>query len=243
MKIRFLFPLLSVFCTATVAVESMGSIKDLVVTSKELSPGSYCVLDLDWTIMRPAPGHDAEEYIRDHINDYAPLINIMGQFTDMSQKNIEWALHCAFLTSDDHAVMPVEKDTISIINKLQESGIPILVVTQRLATPCVMAKTIRQLNNLGITLPELNGVFSMRGAQGPVAVRQSVIFCGRNPKSTVLSTYFISQHLLPSCVLYADDRWEHAQDVETVFKKRNMRMRALWYRFGACAQVVATNPQ
>jgi hypothetical protein len=118
-------------------------------------------------------------------------------------------------------VRPIEPDFISLIKDLQNKEIVVIGLTHR--QPSIINSTIRQVFSLSIdftkTAPKINEPFEVN-INGPSLFKKGVLFVGDyNKKSDVLLKFFEKTSVMPSKIVFFDDKRSNVEDLSPMLDK------------------------
>jgi len=109
-------------------------------------------------------------------------------------------------------VRSVDPKTPSLVQCLQESKIPVLVLTAR--DPIEQVHTQKQIESLPIHfINDFPEKFDLPSSK-PGLYEQGVIYCGDNTKIVALTAFFQEVGQMPKKIIFVDDRRDNVKELE-----------------------------
>lgn len=199
----------SVFFTHADIVQkkNISSITEYVdENNKEL----LVILDLDNTTLRPTDLNKASDEWFCAASKY---------FVDQglsSSAAIEKILPLYFKLQESAVVQPVEPEIVTLLQKFQNKGIPIIALTARSLE--IEACTINQLKSIDIdfsvTSPQIKKGKDFSNLAKPVRYSKGIMFCSGNSKGKTLLSLFEATDFWPNKVIFVDDKMKYLESVE-----------------------------
>jgi len=169
------------------------------------------IFDIDNTILELPDGKGSPQWVMALIKhgqslglDYTQAYNI-----------IKPVIHDIFMTT---VVKPVEPETALIIAQLQQQNIHVIGLTAR-STPTVN-DTIKHLDSIAISLKStglsLKSPLEIAHLPFPneIQYQEGILFCGFNPKGSMLQTLLKSTAYTPEKIIFVDDQIKDLASVE-----------------------------
>ena len=194
--------------THTIILES-NKLEDVY---KHLKKNTLVLFDIDNTIaniqgnIEPWVHHKAEQLSRNGLN---------------KEEAFHFTLCMFFILTDFAKFLPIG-NAPDIIQDLQKKSIPVLALTKRSMPFSKM--TIKKLRKIGIdfskqTLYQKNINLPATYMGG---FSHGIIFTGSNKKGEILSLFLKKTNLVPSKIIFLDDRRKHLQSVANMCKEKNI---------------------
>lgn len=193
-----------------------------------LNPADVLVLfDLDNTIYEPdeADGVGSDQHVTYMANQIMAGTGVT--FSEALQEILP-----AFFKLMHHLTMvPVEKETPSIMKQLQERGFRVMALTAR-SLPLQQC-TIEQLNAIGIDFSPTG--FAIDHDTLDVQLTHTsryykgVLFGNRNCKALALLKFFELINYWPKLVIFVDDKAHNIEVVETALTEKNIPVVGIRY--------------
>ncbi len=153
-----------------------------------------------------------------------------------SQKAFETILACYTIAHESALIQPVEPTTIPLLQLLQESKTPLIVLTARSIVP----QTKRELQNMQNASVSEFSFASFHLAQSPLTLQlskepayyeQGILYCGSNNKGEALTSLINKLQLTPKKIIFIDDKEKHVLAVEQAVKKLQIPFVGLRYAY------------
>ncbi len=198
-------------------VESV-SITDIY---KYIQPDEYnkdllVIFDIDNTVAKTPTELGSDQWFTAKVEQFQTQGKSLLQAIDLTLPEL---FHIQF-----HSwLIPVEKQTISVINDLQSKGVSVIALTARSLE--LTQRTIEQLSRLGIhftkTDPYECPLTHGHGHGKAGLYIDGIIFSGNHNKGEMLTSWLnkISYH--PKKIIFIDDKLKNLQAVETAVHKRD----------------------
>lgn len=120
-------------------------------------------------------------------------------------------------------IVPIEKDTVSVINTLQEKGVTVIALTARSLE--LTQRTIEQLHHLGIhftkTDPYECPLTHGHGHGKAGLYIDGIIFSGEHSKGEMIVSWFKQIKYRPKKIIFIDDKLKNLQSVEKALHNRD----------------------
>ena len=211
-----------------VGYKAFTSTSDEIVESSNITdiynyiqPNEYnkhllVIFDIDNTIAKTPTELGSDQWF------YAKVDQLKAQGKN-TQQAIDLTLPELFHIQFHSWLVPVEKQTVSVINNLQKKGVSVIALTARSLE--LTQRTLEQMYQLGISFtktdpyecPLTHG--HKHGKKGLYI--DGVIFSGNHNKGEMLVSWLSQIRYRPKKVIFIDDKLKNLQAVETAVHKRD----------------------
>jgi phosphoserine phosphatase len=168
---------------------------------------SMVIFDLDNTLVHPQSEVGSAQWF-----DYMLQQKVrMGLSVEDALQEL---LPLSFKVQNHVDLLPVENDTLHVLDKLRKKGIVTVALTARSDT--LVTRTIYQLQKIGINFNaknEFNRELTLDYPR-PVLLKNGIIFCANNDKGSVLFSILTLVNYHPKKIIFVDDKLEHLLEVE-----------------------------
>lgn len=194
----------------------------LSVVRSYLAPGCLVIYDIDNTIAQPTGRIGSDEWFT------YMLQKEQGQGLDFARA-LEKVLpvYCEVQLHID--LQPTEKEGPQLLKRLQQEGVYVMALTAR-SLPLVN-RTIAQLADIGINFSHnhLGPQILLRELRAPYVYKRGILFSGQNNKGDALVDFLHQIDLMPSRVIFVDDKLKNLHDVEAALDKARIPFYGIRY--------------
>ncbi len=201
-------------------------IPDIIVESKSITdiytyikPNEYnknllVIFDIDNTIGKTPTNFGSDQWF------YA-MRNQLRASGKSDQEVLDILLPTVFHIQFNTWLVPVEKDTVEVINNLQKKGVSVVALTARSLE--LAHRTIEQLHHLGIyfTKTDPHECPIKYGNKKPGLYIDGIIFSGNYDKGEMLVNWFKQIKYRPTKIIFIDDKLKNIQSVEKALHNRD----------------------
>jgi FMN phosphatase YigB (HAD superfamily) len=182
---------------------------------QDLHKNTLVVLDIDNTIARTPTDLGSDQWF------YAMSKRLTAEKGMAEQDAMNMILPTVYHIQKNTHLVPVEPDTVSIINQLHDHGVTVIGLTAR--SLGIHQRTVEQLKALGIhfsnTTPHQ---FYMKDCDGqPGLFCDGIIFSGHCDKGELLNEWLTTIGYHPKKVIFVDDKMKNIHSVERALHQRN----------------------
>lgn len=139
------------------------------------------------------------------------------------EEGIELTLPQLFHIQRHSWMVPIEENTISVINDLQKKGVTVIALTARSLQ--LTLRTIEQLQRLGIyftkTDPYECPLVHGHGHGKPGLYINGIIFSGSHSKGEMLVSWLKQSKYRPKKIIFIDDKLKNLESVEQALHQRD----------------------
>jgi len=207
------------YFTATndVIVES-NTITDIYTYIKpdEYNKNLLVIFDIDNTIGKMPTDLGSDQWFYAKVEQ----LKLSGKTT---QEAIDLTLPHLFEIQFNSWLIPIEKETVSVINTLQEKGVTVIALTARSLD--LTQRTIEQLHRMGIyftkTDPHECPLVHGHGHGKPGLYIDGIIFSGEHSKGEMIISWFKQIKYRPKKIIFIDDKLKNLQSVEKALHNRD----------------------
>ncbi len=192
---------------------SINSVFDYIKPD-EYDKSTLVMFDIDNTLGRFSNDLGSDQWF------YAMLESFKSQGLSQ-EKALEKLLPISFQIHYYSWMIPVEKDTVSVVNTLQKKGVSVIGLTARSLE--LTQRTIEQLDHMGIyfTKTDPHECPLKYGMEKPGLYIDGIIFSGRYNKGEMVYNWFKAIKYQPKKVIFIDDKLKNLESVEQALVKRN----------------------
>lgn len=125
---------------------------------------------------------------------------------------------------------PMESTTIELLKDLQKQGIPIIILTARMAN--LAQRTHEQVSRIGLDLSQSLSLANHTipaCPELPVPFHQGMLLCSEQNKGAVLSSFLKHNSLSPKKVIFVDDRTDHVASVNRAMQTMDIDCTTIHY--------------
>ncbi len=208
------------------SIERPDSVLDIIVESNRianiydyLNPSDYnkntlVIFDLDNTLIHSSTDLGSDQWF------YAMGKKLEDRGMSL-QEAVNHLLPSFFHIMDHTWMVPTEKNTVSVINKLLAKGVTVIGLTARSIE--MHQRTIEQLERLGIFFSTIRAhKFALEECAGKSGLyADGIIFSGNCDKGELLNHWLNIVGYHPKKVIFVDDKLKNIRSVETALHKRN----------------------
>jgi hypothetical protein len=201
-------------------------IPDVIVESKHITdiysyikPHEYnknllIIFDIDNTIATTPTDFGSDQWF------YAMKNRLMKTGTS-EQDALNIMIPLFIQIQHDTWLVPVEKNTISVINSLQDKGVSVIALTARSLE--LAHRTLEQLQHMGIFFTRTDPYECpiTYGNTKPGLYIDGIIFSGNYDKGEMLVHWFKQSNYRPIKVIFIDDKLKNLHSVEKALHDRN----------------------
>lgn len=216
------FSLIWITCVgATICAEIIESNRLSIIRSY-LAPGCLVICDIDNTLAHPTGRIGSDEWFS-YMLQYEQAQGL--DFSHALQKVLpvycEVQLHIG--------LQPTEKNAPQLLKSLQQEGVYLMSLTAR-SLPLVN-RTITQLAEIGIDFSHnhVGPQILLRELRAPYVYKRGILFSGQNNKGDALVDFLHQIDLVPSRVVFVDDKLKNLHDVEGALNKRGIPFYGIRY--------------
>ncbi len=199
---------------------------DIIVESKNITeiytyikPNEYnkdllVIFDIDNTIAKPPTNLGSDQWF------YA-MKKKLEEIGKSDQESIDLLLPHYIQIQHHTWLIPVEKDTVQVINNLQKKGVSVIALTARSLE--LTQRTIEQLHHLGIyfTKTDPHECPLKYGDKKPGLYIDGIIFSGNYDKGEMLVNWFKQIKYRPKKIIFIDDKLKNIHSVEKALHNRD----------------------
>jgi hypothetical protein len=188
----------------------------------DYNPETLVILDIDNTLLMPPTDLGSDQWF------YAMYQRYLAK--GYNKQDAVYAVLPVYkqviLETD---FVPVEKETVSLVKKLQNKNVTVIGLTARSLDLCY--RTIEQLDKVGIRFDVSNPHECpiKYGTDKPALYVDGIIFCGNYNKGEVLVSWLKQIDYQPSKVIFVDDKLKNVKSVERALHKRDFPFYGLRY--------------
>ncbi len=182
---------------------------------QDYTKNTLVILDIDNTVLRPSTHLGSDEWF------YA-MVGKKEQQGMNHQDAIDHVLPTLIYLQDTITVVPVEPDTVPIINKIQNNNITVIALTARSLD--LAHRTVQQIHSLGIDLSSnLPHECPIQYGDGkPALYIDGIIFVGNHDKGEVLAHWLSQINYTPTKVIFIDDKLKNVTSVEKAMRAKHI---------------------
>ena len=199
---------------------------DVIVESKNITdiytfikPNEYnkdllVIFDIDNTIAKPPTDFGSDQWF------YAMHDQLIASGKS-DQEVFDTILPVLFHIQFNTWLVPVEKNTVEVVNNLQEKGVSVIALTARSLK--LAHRTIEQLHNIGIYFTNTDPYECpiKYGNKKPGLYIDGIIFSGNNDKGEMLVHWLRQSNYRPQKVIFIDDKLKNLHSVEKALHNRD----------------------
>jgi phosphoglycolate phosphatase-like HAD superfamily hydrolase len=202
-------------------ITEISSIKNVLEHIQK--PNSLVIFDVDKTLARTEHELGSEQWAIWLVKQKL----IQGQ---MLSEAISSMIDLYKLVHQHIELIPVETETVDVINELKDRSIPVICLTGR--PSCMADRTHKQLSNIGMSFvcpQEFDQVLNI-GTSETTALHKGILCVGMADKGTAFA-YAMEKlnYNKPDSIIFIDDKKECVDSLSLACKRKNISFTGLCY--------------
>ncbi len=184
------------------------------IKSNEYNKDLLVIFDIDNTIAKNPTDFGSDQWF------YAMWKQLIASGKS-DQQALETLLPMVFHVQFNTWLVPVEKNTIEVIDNLQKKGVTVIALTARSLE--LAHRTIEQLHHIGIYFTKTDPYECpiKYGDKKPGLYIDGIIFSGNYDKGEMLVNWFKQIKYRPKKVIFIDDKLKNLRSVEKALHNRD----------------------